>query len=56
MITQYDVNKGDATLRVLKGSNKYHKNFFESNNIKSNSDWYKLINEQIQYFQNKKLL
>ena len=53
MITLYDVNKGDATLRVLKGSNKYHKNFFESNNIKSNSDWYKLNNEQIQYFHNK---
>jgi ectoine hydroxylase-related dioxygenase (phytanoyl-CoA dioxygenase family) len=50
MITLYDVNKGDATLRVLKGTNKKHQSFFQDNGIDEKSDWYKLKDDEINYF------
>ena len=36
----YDVNKGDATLRVLEESSKYHQELFEWNGVKKNNNWY----------------
>ncbi len=50
MVTLYDVNKGDATLRILKGSHEKHESFFKDNKIEERSDWYKLKNNEIDYF------
>ena len=52
-VTAYDVNKGDATLAFLEKSHKYHKNFKEYNNITEKSDWYKLKEDEINYFISK---
>jgi ectoine hydroxylase-related dioxygenase (phytanoyl-CoA dioxygenase family) len=50
MITLYDVNPGDATLRVMKGSHNYHQDFFTSHNIEEKNDWYKIKPEELDYF------
>jgi len=50
LVTLYDVNPGDATLRVMKGTNNYHQDFFTSHNIKEKNDWYKLKPEELNYF------
>ncbi|VVU94296.1 hypothetical protein CPAV1605_16 [seawater metagenome] len=50
MVTLYDVNPGDATLRILKGSHEKHQSFFEDNDIQEKGDWYKLKNDEINYF------
>ena len=47
MVTLYDVNIGDATLKVLEKSNNYHETFFEENNINNNNNWYKLNENEI---------
>jgi hypothetical protein len=52
-ITAYDVKAGDATLAFMEGSHKYHKDFAADHNITDKSDWYKLNNEQIQYYKEK---
>jgi hypothetical protein len=49
-ITAKDVNEGDATLTVLQGSNRYHSKFEETFNTKIKDDWYKLNEEQIQFY------
>ena len=50
MITLYDVNPGDATLRVLKGSHNYHQDFFNTYNLKVKQDWYKIEDDKMEYF------
>lgn len=51
--TGLDVNEGDATLAILEGSNKYHKDFSEEFKISNKLDWYKLNENEIQYYLNK---
>lgn len=50
MVTLYDVNKGDATLRIMKGSHDYHQDFFETFNISEKNDWYKIKEDELCYF------
>lgn len=64
-VTAEDVGQGDATLRVLKGSHKFHGEFataFDMNvyaedttavRKKKRSDWYKFSDEEIQWFVSK---
>lgn len=49
-ITALDVNEGDATLVVLEGSNKYHKDFAEHFNITEKDDWYKLPDNELEFY------
>ena len=48
MVLLYDVNPGDATLRVLENSNQYHKSYFEQYNINKTSNWYKFNEKELQ--------
>lgn len=54
LINLYDVNEGDATLRVLDKSHLLHKDFQDQFQIQSNDDWLKL-NEVQKNFYLKKL-
>lgn len=47
------VDVGDATLCVLRSSNKYHEEFFATNNKQSKGDWYKLDDKDAEWFLNK---
>ncbi len=54
-INGFDTNEGDATLTILEGSHKYHKDFKERFNIDSKEDWYKLENtDQYDFYVNEK--
>lgn len=52
-ITAYDVNEGDATLAFLEKSNNYHASAAKDLNITEKTDWYKLNQEEIDYYINK---
>jgi ectoine hydroxylase-related dioxygenase (phytanoyl-CoA dioxygenase family) len=45
-VNLYDVQEYDATLRVLRGSHIYHKEFRDTFSITNKADWYKLSPEQ----------
>lgn len=49
-VTAYDVKKNDATLAFLENSNKYHQDFAKEYDIKDKSDWYKLTEEELQFY------
>ena len=50
----YDTNEGDATLTVLEGSNKFHREFSERFSLTENdSDWYKLKDHEIAFYESK---
>ena len=56
-VTGYDVNEGDASLSILEESNDYHKEFQEKFGIEEKDDWYKLNeNETEFYIKEKKCL
>lgn len=52
-ITANDVNEGDATLEVLEGSHLYHHRFAKKFKITDKSDWYKLSEDELKYYQKK---
>jgi hypothetical protein len=57
-VTANDVNEGDATLAILEGSHKFHKEFAEHFKIKhmkdAKNDWFKLsTKEQIDWYKAK---
>jgi hypothetical protein len=52
-VTLEDINVGDATLCILEGSHKYHKDFQEQFNITDKKDWYKLKQEEIEFYTRK---
>lgn len=53
-VTAFDVNEGDATLTFLEGSNNYHEEFsMKFNKGKIKDDWYKLEEEEINFFLEK---
>ena len=52
-VTGLDVNENDATLAFLEGSNRFHKDFAKQYNKTDKSDWYKLEEEEVNYYINK---
>jgi len=52
-VTARDVNEGDATLTILTKSNKFHAEFAEEFDIKIKDDWYKLNDDEIEFYKNK---
>lgn len=52
-ITGLDVNDGDATLAFLEGSNRYHKEFAKTHQKTDKSDWYKLQENEVQWYKEK---
>jgi ectoine hydroxylase-related dioxygenase (phytanoyl-CoA dioxygenase family) len=52
-ITGLDVNDGDATLAVMEGSHKYHKEFAKKFKITDKFDWYKLNEKEEKFFIDK---
>jgi hypothetical protein len=53
-ITGYDVDEGDATLVILEGSHKYHKEFAEKFGFQNHSkDWLKFEPEHIKFYKDK---
>lgn len=49
-ITALDVNKGDATLGFLEKSHSLHGDFAKHFNVTEKGDWYKLKEEETQYY------
>jgi ectoine hydroxylase-related dioxygenase (phytanoyl-CoA dioxygenase family) len=49
-VTGLDVNDGDATLSIMEGSNKYHKEFAEKFQVTDKKNWYKLSREQEEFY------
>jgi hypothetical protein len=52
-VTGLDVNKGDATLSFIEGSNNYHGDFANEYKITDKEDWYKLTKEEELFYINK---
>jgi ectoine hydroxylase-related dioxygenase (phytanoyl-CoA dioxygenase family) len=53
MVNLFDVTEGDGTLSVLVGSNNLHEQFFAEKGITERSDWYKISDDDLQWFINK---
>ena len=49
-VTLNDINRGDGTFAFMEGSHRYHQEFNERFNINNKDDWYKLNEEQEQFF------
>ena len=49
-VTGYDVNEGDASLSILEESNDYHKEFQEKFGIEEKDDWYKLNENETEFY------
>lgn len=56
-VTAFDVDDGDATLAVLEGSHKYHKEFrdtfYTNGDQPSLMDWYRLNLKELNFYKNK---
>ena len=52
-VTGYDVNKNDATLAFMEKSNRYHLEFKNKYNVKNKLDWYKLTEDELNFYHNK---
>lgn len=52
-VTVLDVNPGDATLSFYEASHKYHAEFGEKFKITDKSDWYKLNDEEKEFYKEK---
>lgn len=50
----YDVEEGDATLRILEKSHNYHEDFGKKFNKTDKSDWYKLESKSQEEFYKEK--
>tara|TARA_B110000908_G_C10267317_1_gene465628 strand:+ start:864 stop:1844 length:981 start_codon:yes stop_codon:yes gene_type:complete len=53
-VTAYDVNKKDATLSFLEKSNRYHQEFKDTFNVTNKTDWYKLTEEELNFYHEKR--
>jgi hypothetical protein len=51
-VTGLDVEDGDATLAFYEGSNKFHRKFAKEFNITKKQDWYKLNEDEEQFYIN----
>lgn len=53
-VTPVRVDEGDASLTVLSGSHKFHGEFADTFELRSNkADWYKLTPEHVQWYKDK---
>ena len=52
-VTALDVKEGDATLAFLESSNQFHKEFADHFKISEKSDWYKLTDEEKDWYLQK---
>jgi ectoine hydroxylase-related dioxygenase (phytanoyl-CoA dioxygenase family) len=52
-VTGPAVNEGDATLAILEGSHKYHKEFATQFNMTKNIQWTKLTEEQVTFYKER---
>ncbi len=52
-INGFDTNIGDATLALLEGSHKYHREFKDTFNITNKDDWYKLNEDEYNFYSDK---
>lgn len=52
-VTAFDVNKGDATLKVMERSHLYHSKMAEKFGLTSAKDWHLITPEQHQYYLDK---
>lgn len=50
MVNLVDVDVGDATLLVIRGSNVLHEAFFAHFSLKANGDWQVLTHEHVNWF------
>lgn len=55
-VSGYDTNEGDATLSILERSNNYHRDFRERFKITEKKNWYKLNEEEINFYIDKNCL
>jgi len=56
-ITLFDVNAGDATLKIMENSHKYHSEFsdkFTYAKTKYNKDWCKLTSDELDWYSDEK--
>jgi hypothetical protein len=53
-VTGYDVNEGDASLKFLEGSGKFHAECREKFGIESKDDWYKLNADEMKFYMEEK--
>ncbi len=53
-ITAVDVEDGDATLAIMEGSHKYHKECAETFELNNKDDWYKLNGHEQEFYDNKR--
>ena len=53
-VTANNVERGDATLRVLRDSHKYHGEFAKKFNITEKKDWFKLADAHIEWYVREK--
>ncbi len=51
-VTGYDINEGDASLTLLEGSNRYHKEFGEYVEPSEN-DWVRLSEDDLEFYYEK---
>ncbi len=49
-INAFDTNEGDATITILEGSNKYHKDFATHFKPTNTDDWYVLGEEELNWY------
>lgn len=49
-VTGYDINEGDATLSIIERSNNYHKEFQEKFKTTEKDDWYKLNDDEQEFY------
>ena len=52
MILLYDVNDGDATIRLKKGSNHLHETIFKNNKVRHNKNWYQYNKTDLEFLSN----
>jgi len=52
-VTGLDVEKNDATLTILEGSHKFHKEFQDKFKNNTNGDWYKLDDNEQEFYISK---
>lgn len=52
-VTAKDINKGDSTLTFLESSHLYHKKCAKKYKITDNTDWYKLNEKELKYYEKK---
>lgn len=53
-VTANEVDQGDATLVILEGSHRYHKDFAKQFEVSNKEDWYKLNEQEMTFYMEEK--